>query len=206
MRNDKTLTEKHFHFTIFELSGLAFAVSEFILGIGLKNKSRYCQFVVYCEFMKNLSVQHQIASIFNDAQRTLNHKQLIKSMLVLYKQHQHSFVPKFKTMVNKILPVATKESSIDKLIKFIGEAVCQSSSIKRSEFQSSQNSEESDDEAEEDETLLNIMFRHFIDTSQAKSKAIRWRSCQIISAILGGLDKDFDIEYKFKFKIPKKSN
>ena len=146
-----------------------------------------------------LQLQNQLACILNDAQRNLlNHKTCLLSAIELLHETKASlFESEFIKMMNRVLIVSSRESHIERLVKFFGSFI---SRLYDQEISTdSQNEEDvlssqSISRGKAKGTALNIL-EYLLDCTLAEDKGVRWRSTQIIGISLNLLKND--VEYVF---------
>lgn len=135
---------------------------------------------------ENVVVRNELASILNEAQRnSLSHKIGITSGLQLFQNNSTEiFETEFINLMNRVLVVGIKAPHVERIIKFMSTLLGRiheeitGNKDNTEEFLSSQTTRK-----KKNNIVLNIL-EYLMDITQAKDKAVRWRTCQLIGGIL----------------------
>jgi hypothetical protein len=134
-----------------------------------------------------MSLRAEIGSIFEQAQRTCaSHSRCFKQLENCHKRDPDSFIQCFTSLLKRIFVIFKQSSNIERIVRFILDF------SHRTELRVSNS-----------EPFALFLLRHLLQFTavsrtvrgQAEiSKAIRFRSCQLISGILNLLTEETEIE------------
>jgi len=123
-----------------------------------------------------------LSQVFDACQRTVaSHKGGWKRCLELQAQDGDQFKKEFVANVNRVLLVWKREPSVERLCTFIVNFV--TSQEQKTVVVDSDGG-----------SLFEYLIRHLLDVSDAKDKAVRFRTSQMIAAMFEQLDPDTNIE------------
>eukprot|EP01134_Creolimax_fragrantissima_P001657 CFRG1657T1 len=139
-----------------------------------KSKAKVTEPEPMVEVDSEVAVSSPLALLLNDAQQThANTEALLKQFFKLERKGGVGFIQELISFVQQILIVFKKEPAIERLIAFISLAVIEyDKELERSE---------------EDENLRDVaqaLVLHLSAVTNAKDKAVRYRSCQFLRTIL----------------------
>jgi condensin complex subunit 3 len=122
--------------------------------------------------------------VFNKAQESLAMHKKCVSFLKTTRKHmgEELFLEKLISFIHRMLIVATKDAAIDRLMKFIPAYL--SSAMAEGDGKESVSC---------DETTILLLIELLLERSVASEKAVRFRSCQMISSLLNSVGEDADI-------------
>lgn len=147
-----------------------------------------------------------IAQAFQESQKTIaSHRKLIISLtnvqeMALDADLENEFNRAFCECINRVLPVKKSEKSADRVVKLVQEF--------SKHIQNKFSAKESEDNEEIDTPatkFADTIIRHLLRGINAKDKSVRSRCCQIIAAVVNGLQEiDDDLYDKLKFDLSKR--
>ena len=129
----------------------------------------------------------KIKGIFETAQRShANHENGVRELHDLFVEATASdrgdeFTSVFVLMVNHVLVQFNREPCIERCVEFIVN-FCTNSTVSNGSSAHG--------------LLFDFLVRHLLTTSAAQSKAVRFRSCQLISKLLNTLDDGAEVDVK----------
>jgi hypothetical protein len=143
-------------------------------------------------------MENELAQILDQCQKSFaSHQRCMKALAKLCKQDYTSFKDALVGQLNKVLLVLKREPSIERLIQFIVNGVVflgkSEDNRKITNVQkSSQKKGKKKEIIVEDENLPTFLLQYLLDRTNAKDKAVRFRSCQVIAGLLAKME---EIEY-----------
>ncbi|KAK0049397.1 condensin complex subunit 3 [Biomphalaria pfeifferi] len=132
--------------------------------------------------------------IFLESQEKLNNEHLIKALKSIYSSTPFDdFWNEFRKLILSPLSVFNREPAVEKVIDFIAKFVISLALELKISRQKrvSENNEEEDDSMH---PLLMKLFYFLLDIHRSKEKAVRFRTCQLVSKLLINLEEDAQIE------------
>uniref|UniRef100_A0A8C3QVI0 Non-SMC condensin I complex subunit G n=1 Tax=Cyanoderma ruficeps TaxID=181631 RepID=A0A8C3QVI0_9PASS len=129
----------------------------------------------------------QVQEAFQLAQKPhQNHAKLVVALKSTYAQldDKEGFNEKFIHFLKYAMIIYRREPAVEQVINFAARFV--------TSFY--QNEKEDGSEGEEDNLLLNCVFEFLLESHDASSHAVRFRSCQLVNKILGNMPENAEID------------
>ncbi|NXS56028.1 CND3 protein, partial [Brachypteracias leptosomus] len=136
----------------------------------------------------------QIKEAFQQAQKPhQNHAKLAVALKSTYNQleDKEDFHEKFIHFLKYAMVIYRREPVVEQVINFVARFV---TSFYQTE-------EEDGDEEREDNLLLNYVFNFLLESHDANSHAVRFRTCQLVNKILGNMPENAQIDDELFDKI-----
>ncbi|XP_050751642.1 condensin complex subunit 3 [Gymnogyps californianus] len=130
----------------------------------------------------------QIKEAFQLAQKAhQNHAKLVVALKSTYNQleDKEDFHEKFIHFLKYAMIIYRREPSVEQVINFVAKFVT-------SFYQMEE--EDGSEEGEEDNLLLNYVFNFLLESHNANSHAVRFRTCQLVNKILGNMPENAQID------------
>ncbi|XP_021251602.1 condensin complex subunit 3 isoform X2 [Numida meleagris] len=137
----------------------------------------------------------QIQEAFQLAQKPhQNRAKLIVALKSTYSQlkDKEDFHEKFIHFLKYAMIIYKREPAVEQLIDFVAKFVT-------SFYQTEE--EDGSEEGEEDNLLLNYVFNFLLQSHDANSHAVRFRTCQLVNKILGNMPENAQIDDELFDKI-----
>jgi condensin complex subunit 3 len=130
------------------------------------------------------NLRSAIAQLLGQCQKTFaSHKKCLKAMRKLLAKDPQQFAKEFIPLLNKILLIFKREPAVERLIQFI----ITFSTIR-------------DDESTSEEFGL-ALITYLLQYTNAKDKAVRFRSCQIIAGIVHSMSDEVELRLEYSYSI-----
>ncbi|NWS93976.1 CND3 protein, partial [Mionectes macconnelli] len=130
----------------------------------------------------------QVREAFQLAQKPRqNHAKLVVALKGTYAQldDKDDFHEKFIHCLKYAMIIYSREPAVEQVINFVAKFVT-------SFYQTEK--EDDSEEGEEDNLLLNYVFKFLLESHNANSHAVRFRTCQLVSKILGNMPENAQID------------
>ncbi|XP_066173284.1 condensin complex subunit 3 [Sylvia atricapilla] len=130
----------------------------------------------------------QVEEAFRLAQKPhQNHAKLVVALKSTYAQcdDKEGFKEKFIHFLKYAMIIYRREPAVERVIDFAARLVT-------SFYQTEQ--EDGSEEGEENYLFMNYVFKFLLESHNANSHAVRFRSCQLINKILGNLPENAEID------------
>ncbi|NXQ39780.1 CND3 protein, partial [Catharus fuscescens] len=130
----------------------------------------------------------QVQEAFQLAQkRHQNHAKLVVALKSTYAQldDKEGFNEKFVHFLKYAMIIYRREPAVEQVINFAARFVT-------SFYQTEQ--EDGSEEGGEDNLLLNYVFKFLLESHDASSHAVRFRTCQLVNKILGNMPENAEID------------
>ncbi|NWH90396.1 CND3 protein, partial [Aegithalos caudatus] len=116
-----------------------------------------------------------------------NHANLVVALKSTYAQSddKEGFNEKFIHCLKYAMIIYRREPAVERVINFAARFVTSFHQIKK---------ENDSEEEEEDNLLLNYVFKFLLESHKANSHAVRFRTCQLVSKILGNMPENAEID------------
>ncbi|NXT42441.1 CND3 protein, partial [Pelecanoides urinatrix] len=129
----------------------------------------------------------QIKEAFQMAQKPhQNHAKLVVALKSTYNQleDKEAFHEKFIHFLKYSMIIYRREPAVEQVINFVAKFVTSFSQMEK----------EDGNEGEEDNLLLNYVFNFLLESHNANSHAVRFRTCQLVNKILGNMPENAQID------------
>ncbi|NWT49956.1 CND3 protein, partial [Erythrocercus mccallii] len=130
----------------------------------------------------------QVGEAFQLAQKPhQNHAKLVVALKGTYAQldDKEGFNEKFIHCLKYAMIIYRREPAVERVINFAARFVTSFYQIEK---------EDGSEEGEEDNLLLNYVFKFLLESHDANSHAVRFRTCQLVNKILGNLPENAEID------------
>ncbi|NWU10276.1 CND3 protein, partial [Cephalopterus ornatus] len=130
----------------------------------------------------------QVREAFQLAQKPhQNHAKLVVALKGTYAQldDKEDFHEKFVHFLKYAMIIYSREPAVEQVINFAAKFVT-------SFYQTEK--EDDSEEGEEDNLLLNYVFKFLLESHNVNSHAVRFRTCQLVSKILGNMPENAQID------------
>ncbi|XP_075355955.1 condensin complex subunit 3 isoform X2 [Mycteria americana] len=130
----------------------------------------------------------QIKEAFQLAQKPhQNHAKLVVALKSTYDQleDKEDFNEKFIHFLKYAMIIYRREPAVEQVINFVARFVTSFSQVEK---------EDGSDEEEGDNLLLNYVFNFLLESHNANSHAVRFRTCQLVNKILGNMPENAQID------------
>ncbi|XP_041909672.1 condensin complex subunit 3 isoform X1 [Corvus kubaryi] len=130
----------------------------------------------------------QVREAFQLAQKPhQNHAKLVVALKSTYAQldDKEGFNEKFIHFLKYAMIIYRREPAVEQVISFAARFVT-------SFYQTEK--EDGSEEGEEDNLLLNYVFKFLLESHDANSHAVRFRTCQLVNKILGNMPENAEID------------
>ncbi|NXK33130.1 CND3 protein, partial [Piprites chloris] len=130
----------------------------------------------------------QVREAFQLAQKPRqNHAKLVVALKGTYAQldDKEDFHEKFVHFLKYAMIIYSREPAVEQVINFVAKFV--------TSFYQTEKDDDSE-EREEDNLLLNYVFKFLLESHNAKSHAVRFRTCQLVNKILGSMPENAQID------------
>ncbi|NXU41310.1 CND3 protein, partial [Drymodes brunneopygia] len=130
----------------------------------------------------------QVEEAFQLAQKPhQNHAKLVVALKSTYAQldDKEGFNKKFIHFLKYAMIIYRREPAVEQVINFAARFVTSFYQMEK---------EDGSEEREEDNLLLNYVFKFLLESHDANSHAVRFRTCQLINKILGNLPENAEID------------
>ncbi|NWV45589.1 CND3 protein, partial [Daphoenositta chrysoptera] len=130
----------------------------------------------------------QVREAFQLAQKPhQNHAKLVVSLKSTYAQldDKEGFNEKFVHFLKYAMIIYRREPAVEQVINFAAKFVTSFCHVEE---------EDGSEEREEDNLLLNYVFKFLLESHDANSHAVRYRTCQLINKILGNMPENAEID------------
>ncbi|XP_064916684.1 condensin complex subunit 3 [Columba livia] len=131
----------------------------------------------------------QIKEAFQMAQKPhQNHAKLVVGLKTSYDQLEDKgdFHEKFIHFLKYAMIIYRREPAVEQVINFVAKFV--------TSFYEMEKMDGSEEEEEEEDLLLNYVFNFLLESHNANSHAVRFRTCQLINKILGNMPENAQID------------
>uniref|UniRef100_A0A674DM70 Non-SMC condensin I complex, subunit G n=1 Tax=Salmo trutta TaxID=8032 RepID=A0A674DM70_SALTR len=131
-----------------------------------------------------------IKEAFQRAQKGHNNKaKLVASLKNTY--NKTLFHEEFVQYLKHAMIVYKREPAVENVIEFVSKF---STSFHTSSTEGGEEEEEEDEEEEDENPFLSYMFNFLLESHKANSHAVRFRVCQLINKLLGGMAENAQID------------
>ncbi|XP_027498740.1 condensin complex subunit 3 [Corapipo altera] len=130
----------------------------------------------------------QVREAFQLAQKPhQNHAKLVVALKGTYTQvdDKEDFNEKFIHFLKYAMIVYRREPAVEQVINFVAKFVTSFCETEK---------EDDSEEGEEDNLLLNYVFKFLLESHDVSSHAVRFRTCQLVSKILGNMPENAQID------------
>ncbi|NXE73958.1 CND3 protein, partial [Cochlearius cochlearius] len=130
----------------------------------------------------------QIKEAFQLAQKPhQNHAKLVVGLKSTYNQleDKEDFHEKFIHFLKYAMVIYRREPAVEQVINFVAKFVTSFYQMEK---------EDGSEEEEEDNLLLNYVFNFLLESHNANSHAVRFRTCQLVNKILGNMPENAQID------------
>ncbi|KAF1538013.1 Condensin complex subunit 3, partial [Eudyptes schlegeli] len=130
----------------------------------------------------------QIKEAFQLAQKPhQNHAKLVVALKSTYNQleDKEDFHEKFVRFLKYAMIIYRREPAVEQVIDFVAKFVTSFCQMEK---------EDGSEEGEEDNLLLNYVFNFLLESHNANSHAVRFRTCQLVNKILGNMPENAQID------------
>uniref|UniRef100_A0A8C0ANP3 Condensin complex subunit 3 n=1 Tax=Buteo japonicus TaxID=224669 RepID=A0A8C0ANP3_9AVES len=130
----------------------------------------------------------QIKEAFQLAQKPhQNHAKLIAALKRTYDQleDKKDFHEKFIHFLKYAMIIYRREPAVEQVMNFVAKFVTSFYQMQK---------EDGSEEGEEDNLLMNYMFNFLLESHNANSHAVRFRTCQLVNKILGNMPENAQID------------
>ncbi|NXS10886.1 CND3 protein, partial [Neodrepanis coruscans] len=130
----------------------------------------------------------QVREAFQLAQKPhQNHAKLVMALKSTYAQldNKEDFHEKFINFLKYAMIIYRREPAVEQVINFAAKFVTSFCQMEE---------EDGSEEGEEDNLLLNCMFKFLLESHDANSQAVRFRTCQLVNKILGNMPENAQID------------
>ncbi|XP_027747052.1 condensin complex subunit 3 [Empidonax traillii] len=130
----------------------------------------------------------QVREAFQLAQKPRqSHAKLVVALKATYAQldDKEDFHEKFIHCLKYAMIIYSREPAVEQVMNFVATFVT-------SFYQTEK--EDDSEEGEEDNLLLNYVFKFLLESHNANSHAVRFRTCQLVSKILGNMPENAQID------------
>ncbi|XP_014744494.1 PREDICTED: condensin complex subunit 3 [Sturnus vulgaris] len=130
----------------------------------------------------------QVQEAFQLAQKPhQNHAKLVVALKSTYAQldDKESFNEKFIHFLKYAMIIYKREPAVEQVINFAARFVTSFYQMEK---------EDGSEEGEEDNLLLNYVFKFLLESHDANSHAVRFRTCQLVNKILGNMPENAEID------------
>ncbi|NXF50822.1 CND3 protein, partial [Oceanites oceanicus] len=130
----------------------------------------------------------EIKEVFQLAQKPhQNHAKLVVALKSTYNQLEDKgdFHEKFIHFLKYAMVIYRREPAVEQVINFVAKFVTSFSQMEK---------EDGSEEGEEDNLLLNYVFNFLLESHNANSHAVRFRTCQLVNKILGNMPENAQID------------
>ncbi|KAF4790624.1 Condensin complex subunit 3 [Turdus rufiventris] len=130
----------------------------------------------------------QVQEAFQLAQkRHQNHAKLVVALKSTYAQldDKEGFIEKFIHFLKYAMIIYRREPAVEQVINFAARFVTSFYQMEK---------EDGSEEGEEDNLLLNNVFKFLLESHEANSHAVRFRTCQLVNKILGNMPENAEID------------
>ncbi|NXW06975.1 CND3 protein, partial [Fregetta grallaria] len=130
----------------------------------------------------------EIKEVFQLAQKPhQNHAKLVVALKSTYNQFEDKgdFHEKFIHFLKYAMIIYKREPAVEQVINFVAKFVTSFSQMEK---------EDGSEEGEEDNLLLNYVFNFLLESHNANSHAVRFRTCQLVNKILGNMPENAQID------------
>ncbi|NWX18747.1 CND3 protein, partial [Aegotheles bennettii] len=138
--------------------------------------------------MKEKKKPLQLKEAFELAQKPhQNHAKLVVALKSAYNEFEdkEDFNEQFVHLLKYAMVIYRREPAVEQVINFVAKFVT-------SFYQGAE--EDSREEGEDDNLLLNYVFNFLLESHNVNSHAVRFRACQLINKILGNMPEDAQID------------
>ncbi|NWS62406.1 CND3 protein, partial [Chunga burmeisteri] len=130
----------------------------------------------------------QIKEAFQLAQKPhQNHAKLAVALKSTYNQldDKEDFHEKFIHFLKYAMIIYRREPAVEQVINFVAKFVTSFYQMEK---------EDGSEEGEEDNLLLNYVFNFLLESHNANSHAVRFRTCQLVNKVLGNMPENAQID------------
>ncbi|NXK57963.1 CND3 protein, partial [Sylvietta virens] len=130
----------------------------------------------------------QVREAFQLAQkRHQNHAKLVVALKSTYAQldDKEDFNEKFIHFLKYAMIIYRREPAVEQVINFVARFVTSFYQMEK---------EDGSEEGEEDNLLLNYVFKFLLESHNVNSHAVRFRTCQLVNKILGNMPENAEID------------
>ncbi|NWT83785.1 CND3 protein, partial [Lanius ludovicianus] len=130
----------------------------------------------------------QVQEAFQLAQKPhQNHAKLVVALKSTYAQldDKEGFNEKFIHFLKYAMIIYRREPAVEQVIRFAARFVTSFYQMEK---------EDDSEEAEEDNLFLNYVFKFLLESHNANSHAVRFRTCQLVNKILGSMPENAEID------------
>ncbi|XP_032542329.1 condensin complex subunit 3 [Chiroxiphia lanceolata] len=130
----------------------------------------------------------QVREAFQLAQKPhQNHAKLVVALKGTYTQvdDKEDFHEKFIHFLKYAMIIYRREPAVEQVINFVAKFVTSFCQTEK---------EDDSEEGEEDNLLLNYVFKFLLESHDVNSHAVRFRTCQLVSKILGNMPENAQID------------
>ncbi|KFP45685.1 Condensin complex subunit 3, partial [Chlamydotis macqueenii] len=142
----------------------------------------------FCPAMGAKKKLLQIKEAFQLAQKPhQNHAKLAVALKNTYDQleDKEDFNEKFIHFLKYAMIIYKREPAVEQVINFVAKFVTSFYQMEK---------EDGSNEGEDDNLLLNYMFNFLLESHNANSHAVRFRTCQLVNKILGNMPENAQID------------
>uniref|UniRef100_A0A674DL19 Non-SMC condensin I complex, subunit G n=1 Tax=Salmo trutta TaxID=8032 RepID=A0A674DL19_SALTR len=145
---------------------------------------------------ENMTGESELAikEAFQRAQKGHNNKaKLVASLKNTYNKLDDKtlFHEEFVQYLKHAMIVYKREPAVENVIEFVSKF---STSFHTSSTEGGEEEEEEDEEEEDENPFLSYMFNFLLESHKANSHAVRFRVCQLINKLLGGMAENAQID------------
>ncbi|NWV05263.1 CND3 protein, partial [Ptilonorhynchus violaceus] len=130
----------------------------------------------------------QVREAFQLAQKPhQNHARLVVSLKSAYAQldDKEDFHEKFIHFLKYAMIIYRREPAVEQVVNFAARFVTSFCQMEK---------EDDSEEGEDDNLLLNYVFKFLLESHDANSHAVRFRTCQLVNKILGNMPENAEID------------
>uniref|UniRef100_A0A8C5SYH6 Non-SMC condensin I complex subunit G n=1 Tax=Malurus cyaneus samueli TaxID=2593467 RepID=A0A8C5SYH6_9PASS len=114
-----------------------------------------------------------------------NHAKLVVALKSTYLDDKEGFNEKFIHFLKYAMIIYRREPAVEHVINFAARFVTSFYQMEK---------EDGSEEGEEDNLLLNYVFKFLLESHDANSHAVRFRTCQLVNKILGNMPENAEID------------
>jgi condensin complex subunit 3 len=111
----------------------------------------------------------------------VNHARCAAAVRQLMARHNATLVPEFFSCLDRVLLVFKREPAVERLVAFIARTAAAAATPGAA-----------------DPDLASFVLEHLLSRAAAKDKAVRFRVCQLISAVLRAATEDSDVSVELQ--------
>lgn len=111
----------------------------------------------------------------------MNHARCAAAVRQLMARHNAILVPEFFSCLDRVLLVFKREPAVERLVAFLARTAAAAAAPGAA-----------------DPDLASFVLEHLLTRAEAKDKAVRFRVCQLISAVLRAATEDSDVSVELQ--------